>query len=198
MPTSKLGTDPVTMTSTPPGPGAPVVELRRVAEASPTIAWVSAADGSPEYLNKQAATFLRSSPPTGWDLRNLTCCEEADRVGREWDRALRDQTGFDLDCRLRRGKGHYRSHILHVRPIRDQLGAVVQWFGTATDIDDTRQLRERLRSAEHTTAQTVARLAGMTDHGQVETNRRLAAIVEQSDDAIISSTLAGIATLMRL
>jgi signal transduction histidine kinase len=51
--------------------------------------------------------------------------------------------------------GRYRWHLSRALPVRDAVGAVVRWFGTATDIDDQKRAEEKL---EAVVAQRTAKL----------------------------------------
>jgi diguanylate cyclase (GGDEF)-like protein/PAS domain S-box-containing protein len=75
-----------------------------------------------------------------------------------------DRTPYEIEFRLLRADGVYRPHIGQAFPLHDDGGGVVRWFGTNTDVADERELR------------------------------RLAAIVQYSDDAIIGTTPAGVVT----
>jgi PAS domain S-box-containing protein len=62
---------------------------------------------------------------------------------------------FTLEIALRRHDGVFRRHLINAMPVRDESGSVVEWFGTATDVEaervrlsqtlaELRELRERL------------------------------------------------------
>ncbi len=158
---------------------------------------MAAADGTPEYLNTGAAGYLGSAAttPPDWDLRHLGCCEQADRVASEWARARHAQTGFDLDCRLRRADGCYRWHQLRVRPIRDQLGTLLAWFGTATDTDDTTQLHEQLESARRTSA--LSALSAVASQRQLAEAQQIAELGSFEKD-LVTGAMTWSAELYRL
>jgi PAS domain-containing protein len=41
--------------------------------------------------------------------------------------------------------GSYRWHLGRAVPLRNPEGTIVKWFGTNTDIDETRKMRDELR-----------------------------------------------------
>jgi PAS domain S-box-containing protein len=50
--------------------------------------------------------------------------------------------------RLCRHDGTYRWFLYRVNPLRDESGAVVKWYGTATDIDDLKRADAVIRASE--------------------------------------------------
>ena len=53
-----------------------------------------------------------------------------------------------LEARLRRVDGEYRWFLFEAEPLRDEVGNIVKWYGSATDIEDRRQTEEELRRSE--------------------------------------------------
>jgi formate hydrogenlyase transcriptional activator len=67
----------------------------------------------------------------------------------KWSRILPDGLPGEFEVRLRRHDGEYRWFIVRVEPLRDEKGAVVQWYGTNTDIEDLKRAESKLREEEH-------------------------------------------------
>src|SRR5262249_54755790 len=57
-------------------------------------------------------------------------------------------TPNDLEVRIRRNDGQYRWYLVRYAPLRDDLGRIVRWYATGTDIDDRKRAEERARE-EH-------------------------------------------------
>src|SRR6202011_6183274 len=66
------------------------------------------------------------------------------------------------EARLRRSDAVYRWFLFQVEPLRDETGQVVQWYGTATDIED-RKRAEALTAAEERTLDMIADGASLED-----------------------------------
>ncbi|HEY0465745.1 MAG TPA: PAS domain S-box protein [Polyangiaceae bacterium] len=104
----------------------------------------------------------------------FACVHPADRerVQRASHDATEHGVVFDIEHRVQRPDGQVR--WVHERAIveRDAAGQPTQLIGTVLDITDRHSILEALQESE-------------------ERHRRLAAIVESSDDAILSATLDG-------
>jgi signal transduction histidine kinase len=57
------------------------------------------------------------------------------------------QTGknYDLEARLRGQNGTYRWFLGRARPLRNEEGKIIKWYGTNTDINLIKELEEKLR-----------------------------------------------------
>jgi len=137
--------------------GAPArFDLWVVADSIPHIVWTATSDGSTEYLNRRGTDYagLDSMTDDG-DVAALFHPDDTDRVQRSWDRAVANEKSFEVDCRIRRHDGVYRWHTLRSLPVRDENSGDIRWVGTATDIEDRRNLESELRWSNRTLAETV-------------------------------------------
>src|SRR5262249_16827751 len=70
---------------------------------------------------------------------------DRDRTRTCWQAACADQGDYDLEYRIRRRDGEYHWFKTRGVPVRNELGKIVYWFGTCTDIEDTQRIAERLQ-----------------------------------------------------
>jgi C4-dicarboxylate-specific signal transduction histidine kinase len=106
-----------------------------------------------------------------------------DRAEEEWRAAFAAGEPFEKEARLRRADGAYRWFLLRGVPLRDELGHVVKWYGTSTDIEDRRRAEEALQEAQDklahvTRAVAMGELAAAIAH---EVNQPLTAIVTNAN-----------------
>jgi len=71
-----------------------------------------------------------------------------DRTIEDWRAALAAGEPFEKEARLRRADGEYRRFLLRFVPLSNELGHVIQWYATSTDIEDLKRAEEELRRRE--------------------------------------------------
>src|SRR5271168_2909088 len=54
----------------------------------------------------------------------------------------------EVEARVRRHDGAFRRFLIRFRPLRDETGKIVRWYGTSTDIENLKQTEEKLREEE--------------------------------------------------
>ena len=202
----KKGQSGAAVTYSATGNGSPVTDVRLIAEAIPHIVWMATPDGSVDYFNGQGATYTGYPAEAifGRAWVSLVHPDDADRARLAWEHATRTQTSYRLDYRFRRFDGEYRWHAFRALPICDDLGVVVKWIGTATDIDDAKQLEGSLRLAERTTAETLTLLETLQstapvgfgfvdrDFRLVRLNEKLAAVSGSTVAEQLGQPVAGV------
>jgi PAS domain S-box-containing protein len=117
--------------------------MRALADSIPDIAWSAGPDGKPDYFNRRWFEFTGTPPG---DLGKLGVDfvhpDDYGPMRAAWASSLEAGEPFQYENRMRRHDGEYRWMLHRAVPVRDAEGAVGQWFGTVTDIDDTRRLSE--------------------------------------------------------
>ena len=66
----------------------------------------------------------------------------------KWRMALAVGERFEEEQRLRRADGKYRWFLVRSVPLRDEIGNIVKWYATVTDIEDRKQAEDKLRRSE--------------------------------------------------
>jgi PAS domain S-box-containing protein len=118
-------------------------DLQLLADSIPTIAFAASPDGRPTYFNQQFYEFTGAAPgsvPVAG--QTPVHADDYPAMRAEWEQALADAESFEFEYRLRRHDGEYRWMISRAVPVHDGEGRVSKWFGTITDIDETRRLSE--------------------------------------------------------
>jgi diguanylate cyclase (GGDEF)-like protein/PAS domain S-box-containing protein len=134
--------------------------FREIAESIPHIVWLAGPDGATRYFNRLGTDYTGLEPDAyyGWGWVSLVHVDDAERARSCWARAVRAQTPYALDYRLRRADGAFRWQTCRALPIRDEVGRVVGWIGTVTDIDDQVCLQEDLLRSERQAAESLTLL----------------------------------------
>ncbi|MEA3214353.1 MAG: hypothetical protein QOJ19_509 [Acidimicrobiia bacterium] len=138
-------------------------EFRMIADSLPHLAWLATPDGATEYFNRQGTNYTGMPQETNnaWNWLTLVHPDDQEVARRGWQRAVETETEFDLDYRIRRFDGQFRWHRFRSVPVAGSDGFVIKWIGTATDIDDQKQLEAHLRQAEEQACQTLALLEAL-------------------------------------
>jgi len=69
-------------------------------------------------------------------------------VRRRWSEALAAGQMSQMSFPLRGADGRYRNFLTSVAPLRDASGAIVQWFGTCTDVTPLERAERAVRYSE--------------------------------------------------
>jgi diguanylate cyclase (GGDEF)-like protein/PAS domain S-box-containing protein len=116
---------------------------RALADALPQIVWVMRAeDGEATYVNRQFEAYYGSIGTSATARLARNHPSDAERMESAWH-AVRGGQAVDFEGRLLRHDGVYRWHKLVIVPVRRERD-IVEWFGTALDIDDIVTARNKL------------------------------------------------------
>ncbi|HEX9384073.1 MAG TPA: sigma 54-interacting transcriptional regulator [Gemmatimonadaceae bacterium] len=129
---------------------AAATQVRKILDTIPTFASCNHPDGSNEFLNQRWHDYTGLSPEEargrGWrvavhpeDLQKVLDTFRALRVSGE---------SREIEHRLRRHDGAYRWFLFRIEPLRDELGNIVRWYATNTDIENLKRTEEKLRQDE--------------------------------------------------
>ncbi len=120
------------------------LRFRTLTEAMPQMVWSTRADGYHDYYNARWYEFtgapVGSTEGEGWN--NMFHPEDQERAWATWRHSLETGEPYQIEYRLRHHTGVYRWTLGLAMPIRDPDGSIVRWFGTCTDIHDSRLIAE--------------------------------------------------------
>ena len=122
---------------------------RSLTEAAPGLVFSFMADGNIDYLNGQFASFAGLARG-GVDHADWTAVVHPDgRATAEAAiyQAVRNETGYEAEYRLRRVDGVYRWFQTRAVPV-DGDGGPLRWHAIGIDIDDRVRLETELRDSE--------------------------------------------------
>jgi PAS domain S-box-containing protein len=114
------------------------VRYRGLAESLPLLVWtMRVSDGEATYLNTQFRTYFGPIGASRAERLARNHPDDAPAMDAAWRRALASGQGYSGQWRLRRHDGAYRWHQVSVSPILlDASGGILEWLGTALDVDD--------------------------------------------------------------
>jgi PAS domain S-box-containing protein len=149
--------------------------LRQLADAMPQIVYTCGPDAKADYMNRQWYEYSDTSleQPLAKSWANAFHPDDLGRTRLLWRQTVKTGSLFDAEYRLRRKDGQYRWHLSRAIPVRNELGQIVKWIGTLTDIHDRKGAeaereellaREQLARAEaEHAAESIRRLQAVTD-----------------------------------
>ena len=70
--------------------------------------------------------------------------DDRDGLVAAWQDAVRTGAPFAYEARMRRTDGTWRWFAKRALPLRNEAGAILQWFGTSTDCTDAVEARHVL------------------------------------------------------
>jgi PAS domain S-box-containing protein len=132
--------------------------IRRIIDTIPAHAWSALPDGSIDFVNQRFVDFTGrlSEELLGWGWGST--CHPDDLPGHLglWRAALAAGAPMESEIRVRGRDGGYRWLLIRNAPLRDELGHIVKWHGTAIEIDD-RKRAEVLLAGEKRLLEMIAR-----------------------------------------
>jgi formate hydrogenlyase transcriptional activator len=124
-------------------------ELRRITDAIPQTIVVLDTNGVPIYANQAMLDYTGLSAEdvlsSGFRER-FSHPEGLEKLKEQREAGLARGLPFELEHRARRKDGEYRWSLVRFNPFRDEMGRVVRWYATGTDIDDRVKAEERTRN----------------------------------------------------
>ncbi|MCP3143425.1 ATP-binding protein [Pyxidicoccus xibeiensis] len=122
-------------------------EYRSLAESMPQVVWTARPDGTTDYINQVFAAYVGRTVEAALAVTwtDFIHPDDRPRASEQWAHCLRTGEPYDVEYRMRRADGQHRWFLVRALPMRDEQGRLLKWFGTATDVDDTRRASEASR-----------------------------------------------------
>lgn len=124
--------------------------FREMADHAPAMIWVTDPAGWCTYLNARWYAFTGQTPGDGEGYGWLDAVHPDDRAAAEqaFTTANARRADYRVDFRLRRADGVYRWTIDTAAARFDANGTYLGYIGSVIDIDDRREMEQRLRDSE--------------------------------------------------
>ncbi len=119
--------------------------IKVLAESMPQIMWSMSAAGDELYLNARwyAYTGQDAALPSAEKWSGAIHPDDYEAFFATWAKAAAKIAAWELEYRLRSHDGVFRWHLGRSVPEVGPDGAVIQWYGTATDIHEQRMAIRR-------------------------------------------------------
>ncbi len=120
------------------------LRFRTLADTMPQMVWSTRPDGFHDYYNRRWYEFTGapegSTDGEGWN--DMFHPDDQARARAVWQHSLETGEPYQIEYRLKHHAGEYRWILGLALPIRDTAGQIVRWFGTCTDIHETKLVAE--------------------------------------------------------
>jgi len=124
-------------------------ELRLAINTIPALVWSALPDGSLDFINQRWEEIgLSLDNLQGSEWINVLHPDERGEVADRWRIAVETGTPYENIERVRSADGEYRWFLSRARPLRDELGNIVKWYGADTDVEDQKRAEDALRESE--------------------------------------------------
>lgn len=125
--------------------------FRTLADTMPQMVWSTRPDGFHDYYNARWYEFtgmpLGSTDGEAW--AGMFHPDDQDRAWELWRHSLATGEPYQIEYRLRHANGEYRWTLGRALAIRNEAGEIIRWFGTCTDIHETKQVAEEREIVAH-------------------------------------------------
>jgi PAS domain S-box-containing protein len=121
-------------------------ELDAIIHTAPDIIFSRKADGSRDYISDRFYDFTGAPPASanGFGWLDYVHPEDKQKAMADWMRCVESGANYEAEYRLRSRDGSYRWFRARALPIRDD-GKIVRWYGTCSDIQDSKLLEQSIR-----------------------------------------------------
>jgi PAS domain S-box-containing protein len=116
----------------------PEDQLWAIIDTIPVLTWSARPDGAAEFFNQRWLDYagLRIEEARDWGWTTAVHPDDLSRLTDYWRSILDSGEAGEIEARLRRYDGVYRSFLFRATPTFDNEGRVVKWVGTNTDVED--------------------------------------------------------------
>jgi PAS domain S-box-containing protein len=127
-------------------------QFRTLANSISQLAWIAESNGDIHWYNQRwydytGTTLKEMEDESGWGWKKVHDPKELPRVIAKFKAAIASGEPWEDTFPLRRHDGEFRWHLSRALPVRDAQGRIVRWFGTNTDVEDSRRQATALQEA---------------------------------------------------
>ncbi|MGD0570710.1 MAG: PAS domain-containing protein [Candidatus Sulfotelmatobacter sp.] len=122
-------------------------ELDAIVSTAPDMIFSSHGDVCYEYVSDRFHEYAGTSADSGQRVHWLEFvhADDVDRIKADWMQSIQSGGSYEAEYRLRSKEDTYRWFRSRAVPIRDPDGKIVKWYGTCSDIHDSKLLEQSIR-----------------------------------------------------
>jgi PAS domain S-box-containing protein len=121
-------------------------ELDAIVHTAPDIIFSRKADGSRDYISDRFYEFTGAAPgsASGFGWLDYVHPEDHHKAMADWLLCVESGANYEAEYRMRAKDGNYRWFRARAVPIRND-GTILKWYGTCSDIHDSKVLEQSIR-----------------------------------------------------
>jgi len=122
-------------------------ELDAIVQTAPDIIFSRNPDGSRDYISGRfyEYTGAPSGAGQGYGWLDYVHSEDKEQSLARWLQSVSTGKTYESDYRLRGADGQYRWFRVRAVPLRDGHNEIVKWYGTCSDVHDSKLLEQSIR-----------------------------------------------------
>ena len=124
-------------------------ELDAIVKTAPDIIFSRQSDGARDYISARFYEYtgapVGSATTSGW--QDYVHPDDRGRSMAHWMHCVQSGENYESEYRLRGKDGQYRWFRARAVPIRDRKGRVDRWYGTCSDIHDSKLIEHAIRQS---------------------------------------------------
>jgi PAS domain S-box-containing protein len=125
--------------------------FRQLADSMPQLVWTANPDGTIDYYNEKFRDFggITSGEDGLWQWRPVVHEEELQLTIDAWQHSVSTGEIYQIEHRIRHADGSFHWYLSRGIPVRNENGDVIKWYGTATNIDISKQAQRAIEESEN-------------------------------------------------
>jgi PAS domain S-box-containing protein len=123
------------------------LELDAIVHTAPDIIFSRQPDGARDYLSDRFYEYTGAAPGSavGFGWWDYVHADDRERSRQQWLDCVQSGENYEVEYRLRGKNGDYRWFRARAVPIQDDSGKVLRWYGSCSDIHDSKLLEQSIR-----------------------------------------------------
>jgi PAS domain S-box-containing protein len=124
-------------------------QLDAIVSTAPDVIFSSQGNGNYDYVSDRfyEYTGIRSASENGVSWLDFVHPEDLERSKAGWQQVVSSGGNYEAEYRLRSKDSVYRWFRARALPIRDADGNIIRWYGTCSDIHDSKLLEQSIRDS---------------------------------------------------
>jgi len=124
-------------------------ELDAIVQTAPDIIFSRNPDGTRDYISTRFYEYTGAKPDsaTGFGWLEYIHPDDKEASHAKWLHSVQSGEAYDCTYRMRGSDSQYRWFRARAVPLRDNHGTIVKWYGTCSDIHDSKLLEQSIRES---------------------------------------------------